>query len=281
MLDTSLSDTDRYPLKLSDLMIMSCDKDKAPEKLVYGVMKEVKDLPNVGLAGDKFFAPEAIVGEYVDYVGSVLVIDPSGRGRDETAYAVVKMLNGYLYVADCGGLAGGYSELTLTKLANLAKEHSVNAVLVESNFGDGMFSELLKPYLRKIYPVTMEEVRHSIQKEKRIIDTLEPVMNQHKLVIDPKVIQKDFDSVQHHPPEKAQRYMLTYQMTRITKYRGSLAHDDRLDALAMGVAYWVEQMAADVDREMRDRKEQMVADELDKFVNGFNINSAPRANSWI
>ena len=281
MLDTSLSDTDRYPLKLSDLMIMSCDKDKAPEKLVYGVMKEVKDLPNVGMSGDKFFAPEAIVGEYVDYVGSVLVIDPSGRGRDETAYAVVKMLNGYLYVADCGGLAGGYSELTLTKLANLAKEHSVNAVLVESNFGDGMFSELLKPYLRKIYPVTMEEVRHSIQKEKRIIDTLEPVMNQHKLVIDPKVIQKDFDSVQHHPPEKAQRYMMTYQMTRITKYRGSLAHDDRLDALAMGVAYWIEQMAADVDREMRDRKEQMVSDELDKFVNGFNINSAPRATTWI
>ena len=127
----------------------------------------------------------------------------------------------------------------------------------------------------------MEEVRHSIQKEKRIIDTLEPVMNQHKLIIDPKVIQKDFDSVQHHPPEKAQRYMLTYQMSRITRYRGSLANDDRLDALAMGVAYWVEQMAADVDREIRDRKEQLLMDDLDKFVNGYNVNSKPRSNTWI
>ena len=70
-------------------------------------------------------------------------------------------------------------------------------------------------------------------------------------------------------------------MTRITKNRGSLAHDDRLDALAMGVAYWVEQMAADVDREILDRKEQLLMDELDKFVNGYNINSAPRANTWI
>ena len=251
MLDTSLSDTDRYPLKLSDLMVMSIDKDKAPEKLVYGVMKEIKELPNVGLGGDKYFAPEATIGDYVDYDGSVLVIDPSGRGQDETAYAVVKMLNGYLYVADCAGIQGGYSETTLTKLCNIAKEHKVNVVLVESNFGDGMFTELLKPFLKKIYPVTTEEVRHSKQKELRIIDTLEPVMNQHKLIIDPKVIQKDYDSVQHHPPEKAQRYMLTYQMTRVTKQRGALAHDDRLDALAMGVAYWVEQMAADVDMEMR------------------------------
>lgn len=282
MLDTSLSDTDRYPLKLSDLMVMSIDKDKAPEKLVYGVMKEVKDLPNVGLSGDKFFAPEALLGSYVDYDGSVLVIDPSGRGQDETAYAVVKMLNGYLYVAACGGIKGGYSEQTLTRLAHIAKDHKVNMLLIESNFGDGMFTELIKPILKKIYPVTTEEVRHSKQKELRIIDTLEPVMNQHKLIIDPKVIQQDFDSVQHHPTEKAQKYMLTYQLTRVTKERGSLAHDDRLDALAMGVAYWVEQMAADVDMEMRERKEEALLNELDKFVNGFNLkSSSQRANTWI
>ena len=281
MLDTTLSDTDRYPLKFSDLMVMSVDKDKAPEKLVYGIMKEVKDLPNVGLNGDKFFAPEAVVGNYVDYTGSVLVIDPSGRGKDETSYAVVKMLNGFLYVPACGGLEGGYTDQTLTKLATLAKDHKVNKLLIESNFGDGMFNELIKPFLRKIYPVSIEEVRHSVQKEKRIIQTLEPVMNQHRLVIDPKVIQDDFDSVQHRPPEQAQRYMLTYQLSRITTYRGSLAHDDRLDALAMGVKYWTDLMSADVDREMKDRKEQLLMDELDKFVNGYNINSAPRASTWI
>ena len=281
MLDTSLADMDRYPLKLSDLMVMSVDNDKAPEKLVYGVMKPVSDLPNVGLAGDKYYAPEATIGSYVDYDGSVLVIDPSGRGQDETAYAVVKMLNGYLYVSECAGISGGYSLPTLEALANVGKTHKVNMILIESNFGDGMFTELLKPVLKRIYPCTTEEVRHSKQKELRIIDTLEPVMNQHKLIFDPKVIQHDFDSVQHHPPEKAQRYMLTYQMTRITKDRGALAHDDRIDALAMGVAYWVEQMAADVDMEMQERKEALLDEELDKFINGHNINSSPRAVSWM
>jgi hypothetical protein len=272
MLDTSLSDANKYPLKLSDLLIYSCDKDTAPEKLVYGIFKPLDDLPNVGLAGDRFYAPEDTVGR-AEYTGSVLAIDPSGRGSDETAYAVVKMLNGFLHVVDAGGVEGGYSETTLQHLCDLAKIHSVNMVLIESNFGDGMFTELLKPYMIKTYPCTIEEVRHNTQKEHRIIDTLEPVMNQHKLVIDPKVIQKDYDSVQSMPPEKGMKYMLTYQMTRITKQRGALAHDDRLDVLAMAVQYWVDQMAADADKEIRTRKEERLDAELDKFMSHLNMGS--------
>lgn len=281
MLDTSLSDGNKYPLKLSDLIVYSCDKDTAPEKVVYGIMKPMLDIPNVGLAGDKFYAPEDTIGR-LDYQGSVLAIDPSGRGSDETAYAVVKMLNGYLYVVDAGGVAGGYSESTLQHLTDLAKINKVNMVLVESNFGDGMFTELLKPYLLKTYPCTLEEVRHSKQKENRIIDTLEPVMNQHRLVIDPKVIQKDYDSVQSMPPDVGIKYMLTYQMTRITKVRGALAHDDRLDVLAMAVQYWVDQMAADADTEIRSRKEELLELELDKFMSNLNMSKEkPVQQSWI
>lgn len=270
MLDTSLSDANKYPLKLSDLMIMSCDKDTAPEKMVYGIMKPMSDLPNVGLSGDKFYAPEDTVGRN-KYTGSVLAIDPSGRGSDETAYAIVKMLNGFLYVVDAGGIEGGYSADTLQHLADLAKIHTVNLVLIESNFGDGMFTELLKPYMTKTYPCTMEEVRHNTQKEKRIIDTLEPIMNQHRLVVDPKVIQKDYDSVQNMPPEKGIKYMMTYQLTRITKQRGALAHDDRLDVLAMACQYWVDQMAADADNQMQVRKDELLEQELDKFMGHLNM----------
>lgn len=280
MLDTSLSDANRYPLRLRDLMVMSCDPDKGPEKPLYGIMKPVTDLPNVGLSGDRFYAPEELLGAYRDYDGSVLAIDPSGRGADETGYAVVKMLAGYLYLVEAGGIDGGYDQKTLQTLADIAKKHKVNTVLIESNFGDGMFSELFKPYLQRTYPVTIEEVRHSKQKELRIIDTLEPVMNQHKLIIDPEVIRNDYESVQHHPPEKAQRYMLTYQMTRITKDRGSLAHDDRLDVVAMAVQYWVEQMAADADQLMEDHKQAILEAELEKFLGGVNTLS-PKSNKDI
>ena len=281
MLDTSMSDADRFPLKIADLIVYPCDIDTAPEKLVWGIFKPIDSIPNVALSGDRFYAPEDTVGRS-SYTGSVLAIDPSGRGSDETAYAVVKMLNGFLHVAAAGGIAGGYSNQTLTTIANLAKDHKVNAVLIESNFGDGMFTELLKPYMTKVYPVSMEEVRHSKQKEARIIDTLEPVMNQHRLVIDPTVLQKDYDSVQHLPPEKAMRYMLTYQMTRITRQRGALAHDDRLDVLAMAVQYWVEQMAADADTEIRVRKAELLDNELDRFLAHVNTsNHRPKATTWF
>ena len=281
MLDTSLSDANKYPLKLSDLIVYSCDKDTAPEKMVYGIMKPMSDIPNVGLSGDKFYAPEDTVGRAA-YTGSVMAIDPSGRGSDETAYSIVKMLNGFLYVVDCGGVEGGYSDTTLQHLTDLAKIHQVNTVLIESNFGDGMFTELLKPYMLKTYPVTLEEVRHNTQKEHRIIDTLEPVMNQHRLVIDPKVVQKDYDSVQNMPPEKGIKYMLTYQMTRITKQRGALAHDDRLDVLAMAVQYWTEQMAADADTEIRTRKEELLDNELEKFMGHLNMgHKDSRQDGWI
>lgn len=283
MLDTSLSDQDRYPLKISDLMVMSCDPDTAPEKPVYGIFNEIKDLPNVAMSGDRFFAPADYEGSRSEYSGSILAIDPSGRGSDETAYAIVKMLNGYLYVHDAGGLAGGYKPETLTQLADLAKLHKVNMVLIESNFGDGMFTELFKPYIQRTYPVSIEEVRHSKQKELRIIDVLEPVMNQHRLIMDPKVIQKDYDSVRDLPPEKATKYMLVYQMTRITRDRGSLSHDDRLDVLAMAVQYWVDQMAADADLEIQNAREDALQFELDKFINSFHLkgNSDPSGNTWM
>ena len=267
MLDTSLSDADRYPLKLSDLIVMPLDNDKAPEKVMWGRVpqNEIKELPNLGLAGDKYYSPQDTVGSYLDYTGSVMAIDPSGRGADETAYAVVKMLNGQLFITDAGGVKGGYAKETLQALAVIAKKNKVNEIIVESNFGDGMFTELFKPVIHKVYEVTINEVRHSKQKELRIIDTLEPVMNQHRLVIDPKVIERDWQSVQNYSTEKAPKYTLAYQMTRITKERGALAHDDRLDALSMAVAYWVEQMASDVDKAIVDRKEELLMETLERF----------------
>ena len=280
-LDTSLSDADKYPLKLSDLIIMGVDSTTAPEKPVWSKdpRNKLSDLPNVGLPGDFFYAPETKLGEWIKYHGSVLSIDPSGRGKDETGFAVVKMLNGFLYVAECGGLRGGYKDENLKTLSVIAKRNDVNLILIESNFGDGMFMELLKPVLRKIHNVTIEEIRSNVQKEKRIIDTLEPVMNQHRLVVDPKVIEKDYNTVKDYPVESQVRYMLFHQMTRITKDRGALIHDDRLDALQMAVQYWVDFMAADAEMEIQSRKEELFDIEIENFINGVldkkNIDSTP------
>lgn len=262
MLDTSLSDADKFPLRLADLMCMSLDNERAPVKLAWssGPEHQVGDAPNVGLGSDKFFRPMWKAPDMAEYTGAFMFIDPAGRGKDETAYAVVKMLHGWLFVMDVGGFAGGYEESTLKGLAATAAKYKVNEIWAEPNFGDGMFNELFRPWLRKIYPCTLEEgPRVSQQKERRIIDTLEPVMNQHKLVIDERLIKKDYETAENP------RYSLFYQMTRLTHDKGSLAHDDRLDALAGAVGYWVEQMAQDADMSVKEHNEAMFDRELEKF----------------
>lgn len=285
LLNPRLSDADRYPLKINDLIVQDLDNDVAHEKYVWasGPDQVIDNIPNMGFNGDRYYRPLETLGDMVDYTGSVMSIDPSGRGKDETAYSVVKMLNGFLFVHDCNGIKGGYGDNVLKELSLIAKRFKVNEVIIESNMGDGMFTELLKPVINAIYPVTINEVRHHIQKEKRIIDTLEPVLNAHRLVVDPIVVKNDFKSIVSYPIESQNRYALFYQLSRITREKGSLLQDDRLDALSIAVNYWTEQMAINADLKIKDRKEDLIQEELEKFMNSaFHIsNKAKRQTTWF
>tara|TARA_R100000152_G_scaffold1511_1_gene490 strand:+ start:1262 stop:2983 length:1722 start_codon:yes stop_codon:yes gene_type:complete len=272
MLDTSLSDQDRYPLKLSDLIISSVNPEHAPEKVIWSNSPEytLPDLPCVGFNGDRYYRPAQEFGDWIEYTGSVMSIDPSGKGKDATGYAIVKMLNGNLFVSDAGGLIGGYDEPVLVKLSKLARDHKVNTIIVEENFGGGMFAELLKPYLMRYHPCEVENVRNNKTKEFRIIDTLEPVMNSHRLIIDRKIVEKDYRSNPNEAPERKLKLQLFYQMSRITRHKGSLVHDDILDALSGAVSYWTDYMSADEDRNIQSRKDELLRIHLDNWGSSMN-----------
>jgi len=280
MLDVSLSDADKYPLKINDFMVMSGPSSwtEAPVSVQWASGREqieaVKQLPNLGLKADYWAAPMTVSKETAPWDGSVMSIDPAGRGKDETAYAVVKMLKGQLYLTAAGGLKNGYSEESLQVLSKIAKEQQVNKIVVESNFGDGMFTQLLKPILTRTHPVHIEEVRHSVSKEKRMIDTLEPILNQHRLVVDDKVIQQDYQA------ETELKYKLFYQLTRLTRDRGSLIHDDRLDALSMAVGYWVETLDRDIQQAVDDHKKELLDKELESFM-ASSIGRPQKSDNWI
>ena len=282
MLDTSISDEDKYPLKLSDLVVMSLNPSTAPEKVIWASSPELKheELPCVGLHSDAYYRPMQIQGDWLDYQGSVLAIDPSGRGENETSYCCAKMLNGNVYITDAGGLIGGYTDKTLQNIANIAKQQEVNLILVEENYGGGMFTKLLLPFVTKTYPVTIEEIRHQEAKEKRIIDTLEPLMQQHRLIIDTNVVHKDYNSSNEmYSVEKALRFQLFYQMSRIGRLKGSLAIDDRLDVLAMACRYWVDHLAKDQETAQKQRREELLRDELENFMDTQPFTRRP-TNRW-
>ena len=272
MLDTSLSDQDRYPLKLSDLIISSVNPEHAPEKVIWSNSPEysLPDLPCVGFNGDRYYRPAQEFGDWIEYTGSVMSIDPSGKGKDATGYAIVKMLNGNLFVSDAGGLVGGYDDRVLERLSKLARDHKVNTIICEENFGGGMFAELLKPYLMRFHPCQIENIRNNKTKEFRIIDTLEPVMNSHRLIIDRKVVEKDYRANTNEAPERKLKLQLFYQMSRITRHKGSLVHDDILDALSGAVSYWTDYMSADEDRNIRSRKDELLRLHLDEWGSSLN-----------
>lgn len=89
---------------------------------------------------------------------------------------------------------------------------------------DGMYTKLFQPVLAKVYPngAGVTEVKSTGQKQLRIIDTLEPVISNHKLCTTPECIRNDYATV----PQNDYKYACFYQMTRITQDRGALVHDD-------------------------------------------------------
>ena len=285
MLDSRLSDLERYPLKLSDLVVHPLDKAMASPKLVWASSPDLvlKDLPSVGFNGDYYYRPMEVGEGHEKYTGSVMAIDPSGRGQDETGYAVVKILASQLFVTDAGGFKGGYEESSLDRLAKIAKENSVNVILIESNFGDGMFTQLLRQNLKKnAYPVTLEEIRNSKQKELRIIDTLEPLLNNHCIVIDPNIILKDYRSCLGNTSNNKTNmvYSLLYQLSRLTRDRGSLRHEDLLDALSMACGYWVEHMSRTREEAQKELEDTRITRELERFEEHV-FGRKPVDNLWM
>lgn len=249
-LDTTLADEARYPLRLADLIVMDVNPDICPEKIVWASSTPKKDVPSFGLAGDMVYEPMWISDEWIPYMQTVMFIDPSGRGSDETAICIASFCNGYVHIHKLIGLDGGYDDGTLKKIAKLVLEYKIKHVRFESNFGDGAFGKLLQPFIAKYCgPVAVTEWRATTNKERRILDSLEPVMSQHRLVMDTRTIRD----------EETQR-----QITRMQDSRGALAHDDRIDVLAAAVEYFKDALSLDVDtavyKNANKKQERIYAD---------------------
>jgi hypothetical protein len=251
MLDTTLSDAHRYPLKLRDLIVTDVDTERAPARITWATSESVS-VDNVGMTGDRFYLPMSKSTNDEDmlpYEASVLFVDPSGRGKDETSFCVAKMLHGRVFVKRWGGFTGhGYDETVLTALATIAKNEKVNEVWTEDNFGDGMFNALFGPVLNKIHPCHLEGYRVTGQKEGRIIDKLEPVMNSHRLVMDKTLVENQFIDVPEDAGERTRYYNSFYQMAFLTRDRGALKQDDRIDVLAEAVGYFTQMLARDTEK---------------------------------
>ena len=282
MLDTSLSDAEKFPLKNADLIVTSVNPTSAPESVIWcsDPTNCIKELPTVGLPGDYFYSPMRLQGEWDIYSETICSVDPSGRGSDETTAAYLSQRNGVLYLHEMRAYKEGYSDTTLLDILKGCRKYNVTTLLIESNFGDGIVAELFKKHIAQTkQTLNVEETRANVRKEDRIIDTLEPVLNQHRLVVDKSVIEWDYASNPDTAPEKRLEYMLFYQMSRMCREKGAVRHDDRIDALAQGVQYFIDALSISAQQEIVTRRQRdwqdiitHWEDDLDCFANHMVLN---------
>ena len=257
MLDTSLSDAEKFPLKMADLIVTSVNPKSAPDDIVWcsDPRNVIKELPTVGLPGDYFYSPMQLSGTWDSYQETICSVDPSGRGTDETAAAYISQRNGFLYLHEMRAYRDGYSDQTLLDILKGCGKYGVTKLVIETNFGDGIVSELFKKHLIQTKQgIDVEEVRANVRKEDRIIDALEPILNQHRLVVDRSVIDWDYNSNKDAPPEQRILYMLFYQMSRMCREKGAVKHDDRIDCLAQGVKYFTDCMSISAQQVIAQRR---------------------------
>jgi len=268
-LDTTLSDAEKFPLKMSDLVVTSVNNTTAPDNVIWcsDPQNIIKDAPTVGLPGDYFYSPMQLQGEWTPYQETICAVDPSGRGTDETAACYLSQKNGFLYLHEVRAYRDGYSDKTLLDILKGCKKYNATTLVVETNFGDGIVSELFKKHLQQTkQAIYVDEVRANVRKEDRIIDSLEPVLNQHRLVVDRGVIDWDYSSNKDCPPESRLLYMLFYQMSRMCRMKFAVKHDDRIDCLAMAVKYFTDALSISAQKQIDLRKEEEWNDILQGFL---------------
>lgn len=264
MLNTSLADINKFPLKTDDLIVMNLDKKLFPMTVTRNPSENSYRKRNV--CGHSFMTAtawdQAVGGKHIEYAplsSKIMYVDPAGGGRnnDETAYCVLGFLNSNVFLLDVGGVPGGYSRDLMEALAKVAKDNLVNKVIIEKNFGYGAFREIFFPVLTEQYECAIEDDMVSGQKEKRIEGILAPVMARSSLVVSEDVIAKDEHCCARYSPSEQKIFSLFFQMSKLTLERNSLMHDDRLDCLAGAVGHFVDRMSID---EKEEEKRKMEAD---------------------
>ena len=283
MLSTKLADEDKYPIKLRNLIFMHLNPEEAPGKITWQPRPDLLVHPYPGSTlKEEMYRPASCSQEMFDYTGKFMYIDTAGGGQhgDETAAAVTYFLHGYIFLMDVRGFPGGHREDVMLALAEMMYKWQVNDVEVEKNFGYGAFAQSLRPVVDEYYKETsggtkiggprIEDRWESGQKELRIIDGLEPIIARHRLIVNESIVADDVLDTQKYPLEKRGTYQLLHQLARVTRTKGALIHDDRLDAVHGAVRKWNDVIAQNEDTQMQTKAQRERVDMFEDFLSRGN-----------
>ena len=253
MLNTTLSDAMRFPLKPEKLVLLTTDGKRGPLHVVRGMEASMLRDYSVCDHPFKLTLPHEVSKETAPWQSIWAYIDPAagGANADETAWAVGAFLNGNIYLLSAGGIPGGYDFEKLEALATVMARFKLDGLTIEKNMGFGAFREVWTPVLRNVQKKAgqvqcqIDDDLVSGQKELRIINTLAPIMGRGALIVDEAVIDEDARYCAGYTASLRQSYSLFYQLHKMSAIRNALLHDDRVDALEGLCRHYQEAIAID------------------------------------
>ena len=251
MLDTRMTDAERFPLKAERIVFMHIDQHRGPLHINFQPTPDTRlHTPADWPITQPYYEALSFGEEFADWTATAMYVDPAGGGKngDETAYCVTRLLAGRVFIVDVGGVPGGLHLGSMKLLTDIAVQWKPNVIEIEKNFGNGALASVWTPLLLREHKCTVEDVWETGQKELRIIDTLEPMIGAGKIVVDVGLLEKDWERTRVHPIAQRASYSLWYQLSRITRDKGSLIHDDRLDAMAGACRHWIDAMQVDANK---------------------------------
>lgn len=282
MLDLRMTFSEKYPLKLKNLIVMDIDPERGHEDIAWGNSHIERDLPVMGFDGDFYYGPAYVGPDMAKWERTVGFVDTSGSGSDELALSVVSKLMGRVFWRHLFASREGSAEETLDAIAEACVLCRINLLIIESNFGGETFMALLKPRITEAWKAfnskrrpgveeggTQIELRTSgkVHKEKRILNVLEPITQNHRLVVSKDVLMWDANSLKEMEGEHTRRnYAFGYQFTHLTSERDCLPHDDRVESLSGACAEFALELGINPKAAAAQAKEDRAEEEMQRLM---------------
>jgi hypothetical protein len=261
------SEGDQYPIQLRDFIVFNCTGAIGPVQLAHGEQAAGKatyrdDIEVDALAEDDgFHSPAFVSPDYAPWSRTHMRVDPAYGGKDKMAHAIGSTLGGNYFIRRVKGYKisnrTGKDTISLEKAAQAqaqdAKDLNARTCTVEKNSGGEAYAMVLQNAMNALkddtWACSVTTLPSTGQKEVRMLDGAEGPIQLKRVVLD--------ESVARNPS-------LQHQLTRLTRVRGCLDHEDEAEVVCALIADLKDNLRVDPEKARAKVRERRDADPDEK-----------------
>lgn len=259
------SESDAYPIQLASFIVHPCTGDRGPVSIQWGEMAAGKstylDAIEVDALseGDGFHRAAFFSDEHAPWSRTHMRVDPAFSGKDKNVHGIASSLGSYYFIRRLTGhmVGPGKGRVSLDECARRqaedAKTFGARTCTVEANGGGEAYAVILQHAMNTLKDDTwacqVTALPSKGQKEVRMLDGAEGPIQLKRVVLD--------DSVARNPA-------LQHQLTRLTRVRGCLDHEDEAEVLCALISDLKDNLRVTPDRAQKKVRDRLAEQDSDQ-----------------